>query len=683
MSFFTGFVEGLATSANEALQNDIKRINTRIDEVANIKFKRALDDQEERKKDIKEVDELLREAGALFDNDPFSADYAAGLLKDAGSVAAFKRTIDTLRIAKEGNVPLAQFVSRARVDSPSGTYSDFANAYVDSRRTLPDTTIPKDASNAGGLISAVLRKPIDIAGRAEEQLAPKMQAAGITTVEESTLVAPDITFDREGIQMYQMSPSERITYIREELARPNIKDERTKELKDFLTSNLEQAKKEGDLKTQISALETQLGYADTDERRTQLKGSMKSINRQIDLNNALDEKSKLLVQAEHATQDGKPDEARKLKRQAEDMVSGPTVEVLIARSREDLDSAVSLYIRTDGKEGIAPDSEEAKKRRSEIDALQLSADKNAGALKLDIADRTAAINIVDKAYQDSLESAMNQRPELFTTDVNNKPVFKPGLEGDLLIEAQTIERNLLTDSIDNAISMTDSVKEKIALEFYRDQLLVQGRVNPKTEQEETDVSAQDTDASAQTADALSQESQQKPPQQSPFKPDLTVGEVIVPAANIESMALANEIDFATAKIGITRLIKEYNPNNIDSADEFSMKVPPEKFEQRLQQIESIGVYPEEWITEAKSAFETRMGPVNQAVDVVQNTFGYDSKLIRTISRTLNVDKVRAEQLLIEARKEIKRREEEERKNAPKPNRRTARTGKNRGGLMAR
>ena len=671
MSFFTGFVEGLATSANEALQNDIKRINTRIDDVANIKLKRALDDQEERKEEYNEVKNLLKEAGALFGDNPYASDYAAGLLKDSGSINAFKKTIEELREAKKGNVPLAQFVSRASVDSPSGTYKDYANAYVDSNRTLPDSSLPKDTSNAGGLISSIFRKPIDISSRADTQIASQMEAAGIVPRKETTITAPEITFDREGIQMYQMSPSERVTYIREELARPNIKGERTKELKDFLTSNLEQAKKEGDLKTQLSALETQLGYADTDERRTQLKSSMKSINRQIDLNNALDEKSKLLVQAEHATQDGKPDEARKLKRQAEDMVSGPTVEVLIARSREDLDSAVSLYIRTDGKEGIAPDSEEAKKRRSEIDALQLSADKNAGALKLDIADRTAAINIVDSAFQDTLKSSMTQHPDLFEEDDYGNPITRPGLEDDLILKAQAIERNAMTDAIDNAIAMTDIPKEKIALEFYRDQLLLQGRVNPRTEQEKTDVSAQ-------TADVL-----EKVEAKSPVDLDLTVDEVIVPAANIESIASANKIDFATARKGITRLIKDYNPNNIDSADEFAMKVPPEKFEQRLEQIDSIGVYPEEWITEAKSAFETRMGPVNKAVDVVQNTFGYDSKLIRTISRTLNVDKVRAEQLLIEARKEIKRREEEERKNAPKPNRRTARTGRNRGGLMAR
>lgn len=673
MSFFTGFVEGLATSANEALQNDIKRINTRIDDVANIKFKRALDDQEERKEEYNEVSSLLKEAGALFDNDPYAADYAAGLLKNSGSINAFKKTIEEIRAAKKGNVPLAQFVQRASVDSPSGTYKDYANAYVDSNRTLPDSPLPKDTSNAGGLISSILGKPIDISSRADTQVASQMEAAGIVPRKETTLTAPEITFDREGIQMYQMSPSERVTYIREELARPSIGDERTKELKGFLTSNLEQAKKEGDLKTQLSALETQLGYADTDERRTQLKGSMKSINRQISLNNALDEKSKLLVQAEHASQDGNPDEARKLKRQAEDMTSGPTVEVLIARSREDLDSSVSLYIRTDGKEGIAPDSEEAKNKMSEIDALQLAADKNSGALKLDIADRTAAINIVDSAFQDTLKAAVTARPELFTTDEFKKPVIIPGLEDDLLLEAQAIERKAMTDAVDNAIAMTDSVKEKISLEFYRDQLLLQERVNPKTEQKEDSISAQTADAS------------EKVENKSPFKPDLVVGEIKIPAASIESMASANKIDFATAKKGITRLVQDYSPNNIDSADEFAMEVPPEKFEQRLTQIDSVGVYSPEWISEARTAFKNRMSPINKAVDIVQNTFGYDSKLIRTIERNLGVDKVEAERLLIQAKKEIKRQEQEEKANAPVSSRRTARTGygKNNGGLMSR
>ena len=49
-SFGEGFVKGFATEANEALKNDIERINTRVDDLAKIKFDRALKDQDERKK---------------------------------------------------------------------------------------------------------------------------------------------------------------------------------------------------------------------------------------------------------------------------------------------------------------------------------------------------------------------------------------------------------------------------------------------------------------------------------------------------------------------------------------------------------------------------------------------------------------------------------------------------------
>ena len=70
-----GFITGLAESANEALKTDIKNINTRIDDLAKIKFDRALKDQDERKEEVREAEEILREAGAVFGDDPYAADF--------------------------------------------------------------------------------------------------------------------------------------------------------------------------------------------------------------------------------------------------------------------------------------------------------------------------------------------------------------------------------------------------------------------------------------------------------------------------------------------------------------------------------------------------------------------------------------------------------------------------------
>ena len=60
-SFGEGFVKGFAESANEALKENIERINTRIDDIAAFKLKRAIDEQDERKEEKKLIEKAIRE----------------------------------------------------------------------------------------------------------------------------------------------------------------------------------------------------------------------------------------------------------------------------------------------------------------------------------------------------------------------------------------------------------------------------------------------------------------------------------------------------------------------------------------------------------------------------------------------------------------------------------------------
>lgn len=661
--FATGLVTGFAESANRALKEDIERINTRIDKVADLKFKRALKDQEERKAEFDEVDDLLRQAGALFEDDPFAADYAAGLLKKSGNITAFKQTIADLTSAKKNNVPLAQFVRRASVDSPSGTYKDFANAYVDSRRTLPDSSIPEDTSRAGGLISSVLGKPIDISGRAETKVSEQMQAAGIVPREEAELTAPAIEFDREGMSMYQMSPSERVNYIREELARPSADEKRVAELQGMLTTNLEKAKETGDNETRLSALKTQLGYADTDEERNAIKANIKNVTRQIQIDGALDEKSRILIQSEHALEDGNPDLARKLKRQAEDMVSGPTLDVILARKKEDLDTQVGLFYRTNGEQGIDPESEEGKQLIAGIDAMQFSLDQYTGANKLDNADRTAAVNLVEKSFSNSLASMVNERPDLFTTDEFDKPVFKPGLQDDLKAEAIAIEKRVRTEAINNAISFTDSKKEKIALQVYKEELLRLRMINPDGSEEEQQPA---TPTKPEDADVAT-----------PF----TVGNYTIPQSTIDSMASANNINRTAVEGVIKRVIDNFNPNDITTAAEFANKVAPEKFDLQLSQLEQIGVYSQEWIQAAKDAKKTKddvaLAERQKRSDELSKTTAV--KLAKQLRNAKTLDEYN---IILEAYlAKTGRTKEDVAKTMPPPSEEPQK--KNKGGLMAR
>ena len=140
MSFFYGLVEGLATSANEALQNDIKRINTRVDSIAERQLEKALKQQEERAEEVAEVEEALKEGYALFggDADPSKAkQYAAGLLKEMGSLDAYRQRIAELRKSKDDQgQDLGQFFTRASEDAPTGSFNDYANAFLGAPKTF-------------------------------------------------------------------------------------------------------------------------------------------------------------------------------------------------------------------------------------------------------------------------------------------------------------------------------------------------------------------------------------------------------------------------------------------------------------------------------------------------------------------------------------------------------------------
>src|SRR5210317_832319 len=172
-SFGTGFVTGFAESANKALQDDIDRINTRVERVADLRVKRAIDDQEKRKKDLGDIEDALKEAEGLFgQDDPRATAYAASLLKQQGSTTALRSFVSEIKNSdayKRGD-NLANFMEIAEKETPTGTRTEFANAFLGKPTTTTDYRLPDDdvTAGAGNLISALGLKP-DISGKVQKQ----------------------------------------------------------------------------------------------------------------------------------------------------------------------------------------------------------------------------------------------------------------------------------------------------------------------------------------------------------------------------------------------------------------------------------------------------------------------------------------------------------------------------------
>lgn len=271
-NFGEGFIEGLATSANKALQDDIRRINLRAEKVADFQVKRTVEAQEKRKKDLEEIEDALREGEALFDDDPRAVEFAASLLQDQGSVSAYKSLIAEMRKKKmESGINPANFFARAEVDKPEATgftISDYAKAYQGADTTLPDYRLPEDAASAGAgnLLAAIGLKP-DVSKMVSEQVSEQMSAMGISgEVQGPTVSLPSIGFDSEEWSLADKDASGKIKYYNEKLVNPNLKPETRAEYEKKLQAQLGIAAESKDDDIRLSALEQQLTRAEASQR---------------------------------------------------------------------------------------------------------------------------------------------------------------------------------------------------------------------------------------------------------------------------------------------------------------------------------------------------------------------------------------------------------------------------------
>ena len=664
--FGKGFIGGLAESANEALKKDISNINTRIDDLAKIKFDRALKDQEERKKEVTEAEEVLREAGAVFGDDPYAADYAAALLKESGSIEAFRQEIATLRAAKKNNVPLAQFIQRASVDSPTGTFRDYAAAYVNSRRTLPDMDTPVDTTRTGDLVGSILGKDTDISGRVEERVSEQMAAAGIEPVTDTgVFTAPSLSYDREGLSMYQMSPAERVTYLRQELSRTQNTDARNDELRSMLSDNLQAAIDQGDLETQLSGLKTQLSYATTDADRERLQGEVLAVERQMEVNSATTAKDKKVVALKHAEEDSDGSAEAlanivKLRDEIEDMTSPLTVSKALEREQRDLEAAIAA-----GE--TIPDYQER------LDAIKAKRDKLAevnGTNILDFGDLKAAENAISTTIsnflrQDPLASEFETET---LADGTVAPVFPAGISEERKKEIEsafTKARNNAFNSYRATLEASGSTKSIMALDY----------VQAMYENQFGEIPAPSADT------------KQEP---SVVSEPLVIGDTTVAADALSALAAANDVDLPAVTEVVRNTITTYPPTDTASAAKFAEDAG-DNLEEELDDLKMMGVYPDEWIAAAREAGKkpevvapegTDIEKAVEALKILDPSFiTGDLAYIKAISTALGISRDEARKLLPEAKKAYaESKEGDDTEAAPK---RQRRVNSAKGGLMAR
>jgi len=416
-NFGEGFIEGLATSANKALQDDIRRINLRAEKVADFQVKRTVEAQEKRKKDLEEIEDALREAEGLFDkDDPRAAAYAASLLEEQGSASALKaftQQIKDSNVYKSGQ-SLANFMEMAEKDMPTGTRSDYANAFLGAPSLPTDYRLPESAASAGAgnLLDAIGLKP-DVSAMVSEQVSEQMSAMGIAEQAEITVSLPSGTFMKEKFTMGNMTPSKRLEYLNQQLANENNTPERISELQGMLTKAQDAVYATGKEEDKLAVVESKISRATGNERKNLIKEAA-NLKRQIKLKaaetstNPLDLLDvQLEIEMANALESGDFSNYDALKKKRDSIGKPVDPKAEIEESKREL--AVKV------QNGLDPNSEEYKTalaaiRQDEIIVNQIYSE--GGTLNMAEADRLGNM-MQDAIDNDIAEKLTGDQRELF------------------------------------------------------------------------------------------------------------------------------------------------------------------------------------------------------------------------------------------------------------------------------
>ncbi len=413
-SFGEGFVKGFATEANEALKRDIERINTRVEKVADFRVKRAVEEQEERKKDLEDIEDALREAEGLFGaDDPRASAYAASLLKQEGSTSALRSFVSQIKNSpqyKSGTTNFANFMEQMEEDAPTGTRSDYARAFLGAPKAVSDYRLPEDAvtAGAGNLLSAIGLKP-DISGQVSQQVSEQMAAMGVDIDKTMpTFQLPSIKFMREDFTVSNMSPAERVTYYTTEMNKPENAD-KVDYYKKKRDEQLTVVSGLGGLQDQYDA-NVQMYNNETDpEKRSELAKTITTLRDTIDLGEAemLGDKTKEIdVRIRQAQRAGNVDLVRELTRKKSEL-TGEVEQLPATITRLTNELGTSLQNGT-----IEAGSQADTDARAEIARLQKIQD----SLPENVSISTSSLNSAASFIDDEVNLAVSQRPEISGED---------------------------------------------------------------------------------------------------------------------------------------------------------------------------------------------------------------------------------------------------------------------------
>lgn len=389
-NFGEGFVTGFADSANEALKENIKRINTRIDDIAAFKLKRAISEQDERKEEKELIEDAIKRGAAIYGEDSQEGlAFAASILKEQGSIDSYNTFMNKLQQQKDVEPNFGEVI-KTWVNKPKApndtilTTSTIADDFLGPAKGV-DTTIPKGYKMDTGLVGKLFGgADTKIQERLQTRVTSDLEARGLVKDKVTSITLPKNYFNREKYVIFNMTPEKRVEYYRNVIndASQSYNEEQKNDAGTQLAKNLKIIRDE------------KFESASVNDRVEMLTNE--SILAQIDMTN-----SDLSPEKQKAAKDKK----NKALAQLGQYSSGKNaIAVMMGDVDAQLEDAYRVYLST----GSTPEAKETAQKniqRLEIQKRELDSYKGTNAqrvaFKLDEAIRTKDYDMYKEAIAEA------------------------------------------------------------------------------------------------------------------------------------------------------------------------------------------------------------------------------------------------------------------------------------------
>tara|TARA_E500000318_G_scaffold8495_2_gene7768 strand:+ start:1374 stop:3530 length:2157 start_codon:yes stop_codon:yes gene_type:complete len=632
--FGEGFVTGLADSASDAIQKDMDAVRARIEKLSDFQANKIIKDQEAREEEIRDAMKQLKRASRVFGNDPNAKKYASAILEREGGIEGLNEVVERFRKAKIANpsLNLGSYFEQSSEELPDLSFREIASSAI-PRRTATAVELPEDLA-AGGAGNLLTNIGLDqkISQRVRRDVAEQTAAAGIIPTTDTDIVLPSLSFNDEQFLLDTSSVQDSLNYLTRQRALGSNTPERNAEIDRLYEGIVQSAADVGDdinefngIQTMLSRLDVTInpdtGLAEGTEdanKYNQLKTREKELQRQMALKKAAGNKKEiLLLQSQFAYEDGNTEEGLRLKRLAEDTQGRPLYKTIIERATEDI-------------QRLNPNSPTYADDRAKLEDAITTARANQlnmpFAKDITVEEVTAMRNSINSLFRISLGSSTVLSNLSFE---NGIPDFDSSYtDPEKKAMAKSEYNRLFSQAIDSQLATVTDAKDRAVLNAVVDNFVAMGMYttpDPDAGAEVTGAGAEGTDEAVVTMPEIKG----------------VVGEDV--SAKQVTDSLNNYPDNTTGVDAFIAAVAGKSEDEVGTIDEqvagfASLGYSPEFTEELRTKLEKAVPPPPDPKT------VQRQEDLEKAIQIIDDTTGFASKEIRTISKEMGITKEAATEL---------------------------------------